>query len=103
MVRKSIHGTLTKIRRINSEKQYSELGLITTREQLVSFQREYLEKLLLHAYKNVPYYHRTLGSRSVIKNSKVNLSKFSEIPILTKEIVRSHHKDLVSKDYTARR
>lgn len=62
-----------------------------------------LERLLLHAYRNVPYYHRILEQSGVITDGTVKLEKFSQIPILTKEILRKEAAGLYSKDYKKRR
>ena len=35
----------------------------------------------------------------LVNNEKVDLSRFHEIPILTKELLRKHQKELISKDY----
>ncbi|MFH1586201.1 MAG: hypothetical protein ABIB79_05525, partial [archaeon] len=67
------------------------------------YQKQKLEKLLLHAYENAPYYHRVLGEAKVVVNGEVNLENFSKIPILTKEIIRKEGKNLYSKDYEKRR
>lgn len=63
----------------------------------------YLTKLLLHAYQNVPYYTEILEGIGIVKNDNVDLCKFGEIPILTKETIREHQKRLISKDYITRK
>lgn len=66
------------------------------------YQKTKLEKLLLHAHKNVPYYNKVLEKSKVVINGKVNLNNFDNIPILTKEIIRKEGKNLYSKDYKKR-
>ena len=62
-------------------------------------QKEKLKQILLYAYRNCPYYRKILGDVEVIRNDdKVNLSNFSMIPILSKEIIRTHFEDLKSND-----
>lgn len=62
-------------------------------------QKEKLKQILLYAYRNCPYYRKILGDVEVIKNDdKVNLSNFSMIPILSKEIIRTNFEDLKSND-----
>ena len=63
----------------------------------------YLIRLLRHAHDNAPYYTEILGRAGVVNSKEVNLSRFSEIPMLTKEIIRKHFDRLVSKDYTHRK
>ena len=68
--------------------------------ELEVFQDNNLKKLLLHSYKNVPYYHRILREHDVIDEKEgVNLDNFDRIPILTKDIIRREGENLYSKDY----
>jgi len=71
-------------------------------EQLQQLQNEKLKRLLLHAYENVPYYHRILHESDVVKNGKVFLENFHKIPPLTKTIIRSEGQNLYSADYKKR-
>ena len=71
-------------------------------EQLQRLQNEKLERLLLHTYENIPYYHRVLQEADVIANNKVFLENFHKIPPLTKEIIRSEGENLHSDDYKKR-
>lgn len=71
----------------------------SSKREIRKYQKEKLKKLLSHAYKNVPYYHRVLAESGVItKSGKINLKKFPNIPILTKEIIRREGKNLYSHD-----
>jgi len=72
-------------------------------EKIKKYQEEKLKKLLLHAYRNVPYYHKILSKVEVIKNGKAYLENFQNIPILTKEIIRKKGENLYSKDYKKRK
>lgn len=72
--------------------------------ELKVFQEDKLKKLLLHSYKNVPYYHRILRENDVIDGKeKVNLDNFDRIPTLTKDIIRREGENLYSKDYKKRK
>jgi phenylacetate-CoA ligase len=73
-----------------------------TSERLRQLQDEKLEKLLLHAYSNVPYYGRILPETGVIKNGRVFLENFGNIPVLTKDIIRREGENLYSKDHKQR-
>ncbi len=73
------------------------------RQELDEVRWRKLEKLLIHAYKNVPYYHRVLENCGAIGPGKVNLEKFSEIPVLTKGIIRKEGQNLYSRDYKSRK
>lgn len=72
-------------------------------DKLLRFQETNLQNLLQHAYRHVPYYHRLLREIKMVNNGFVDLSRFTEIPILTKELIRKHHQELISKDYTTRK
>lgn len=65
-----------------------------TKEELKNLQKEKLRKLLLYSYENIPYYREVLPESGVIKDGKVYLESFSNIPILTKDILRTRFKDL---------
>lgn len=103
MVKDYLQHLLRKARGTDFQKQYAEIKSIVNKDKLGSFQEKYFQGLLLHAYRNIPYYQSILNEIGIIKNGKVDLSKFSEIPILTKEIIREHREELVSRDYTSRR
>jgi len=66
-------------------------------------QKKRLKKLLIHCYENVPYYHDVLVESGVMVGNEVDLTKFSNIPVLTKEIIREHFEDLKSKDTDERK
>ncbi|MBN2182689.1 MAG: phenylacetate--CoA ligase family protein [Sedimentisphaerales bacterium] len=74
-----------------------------SREQIEELKNTKLEKLLLHAYNNVPYYHKLLPECDVVKDGKVMLDNFSRIPLLTKEIIRTQSENLYSSDYKNRK
>lgn len=76
------------------------------KEDLLSLQEDRLKRLLQHAYTNVPYYRRTLDETSLMRNNCDGLldeNNFSKFPFLTKEILRIHHSDLISKDIRKRK
>ncbi|MFC1964854.1 phenylacetate--CoA ligase family protein [Chloroflexota bacterium] len=77
-------------------KEYHQLKLVNSPDT-------YLRKLLLHAYHNVPYYTEILEETGIVKNDEVDLSRFCEMPILTKEIIREQQEHLVSRDNKNRR
>lgn len=98
-----VRGIIQKIKGTDAKKEYQEIKNIVNRESLLKFQQKYLEKLILYSYENVPYYKNIFDEINLIVNEKVNLKRFSEIPILTKDILRKHQKELISKDYMSRR
>jgi phenylacetate-CoA ligase len=75
-----------------------------SKKELKKYQEEKLKKLILHAYHNVPYYHKILKKVGVINNQeKVVLKNFNKIPILSKEIIRKEGENLYSKDHLKRK
>lgn len=101
MLKKNINSIISKIRGTNFEDQYLKIKRIHSKDDLIEFKQCYLKRLLLHASKHVPYYHRLLKNDNVVNGEIVDLSKFDKIPILTKEIMRSE--ELISDDYLTRK
>jgi len=98
-------NALAKIRENGCwSKEFTETKAISSAQQLASFQEECVTNLLIHANCNVPYYTKILNEIGIIKNAtKVDLSKFDQIPILTKEMIREQQQALVSTEYTTRK
>jgi phenylacetate-CoA ligase len=65
---------------------------VETRE----LQSRRLEKLLLHAYRTVPYYARTLEQSGVIRDGVVRLGLFGRIPPLERAQIQDRDPQLVS-------
>jgi len=103
MIKKQILHFISKLRGNDFDREYLEIRNITNRDELLKFQERYLKSLLLHAYKNIPYYRSILEEINMIKDETVDLSKFNQIPILTKKMMREHSEELVSKDYKTRK
>ena len=72
-------------------------------DKLKEIQEDILTELLLYSYNNVPYYTCILKKANVVVNKKVNLDQFSNIPILTKDIIREHFNDLKCRDLDKRK
>ena len=98
-----ILNTLTKIKGNSIEKEYKEITEIKNADDLSKYQEKQLQHLLYHAYQNVPFYHDIFEKIKIINDNKINLSKFHEIPILTKELLIKHQKELISKDHQKRK
>lgn len=93
-----------KLRKIRSRYNFeNKIFYVNTKDELNKICEKYLINLLLHAYHNVPYYSQIFDEIGLIRKNKVDLSRFSEIPILTKNTIRKHHSELISKDCNARR
>jgi len=83
---------LKEIERINN----------SSKKEIEEYQKNKLERILLHAWRNVPYYTKVLTKAKVVVEGKVFLENFDKIPILTKDIIRKEGKNLYSKDYKTR-
>lgn len=83
------------------KKEFLEIKSLFTEGNLLEFQEKNLNKLLLHAYNNVPYYHRVFKENSIVDNGIVDLSNFNNMPLLNKETIGKE--ELISKDHTMRK
>lgn len=52
-------------------------------------QRHLLRRLLLHAWRETDYYREVLSDCRAVRNGKVDLERFDEIPVLTKDLLQS--------------
>ncbi|MFA6583648.1 MAG: hypothetical protein WCS77_05060, partial [Elusimicrobiaceae bacterium] len=75
-------------------KKFSRMS----RAEIKAVQRERLEKLLVYAWENVPYYRTILESCAVVSDGKVNLDRFASIPVLTKDIIRAQGEAMYSTE-----
>lgn len=101
-MKERIYTLILQLNGNDSRHEYKEIAQIQNSDDLKKFQEKHLTELLLHTYRNVPYYQKIFDTIGIIENEKVNLSKFEEIPILTKKTLREHLKDLTSLEYTNR-
>jgi len=71
-------------------------------DQARKHQAQKLKRLLSHAYEHVPYYRDVLREAGVVQNEIVDLSRFSQIPLLDKETLRTESDRLRSGDLNER-
>jgi phenylacetate-CoA ligase len=102
-MKETIYTLILHLKGIYFKQEYKEIKKIKNINDLKTFQEKYLKKLILHVYKNVPYYRGIFEKINIINNDDVDLSKFHDIPILTKKNVNEHLKDLTSSDYNTRK
>ncbi|MPZ76517.1 MAG: hypothetical protein GEU77_08325 [Deltaproteobacteria bacterium] len=67
-----------------------------SREQLENFRDEKLKALITHCYENVPFYRRAMEKHRLTPGDIRRSEDLAKLPILTKEAVRSHSKELCS-------
>ena len=58
-------------------------------EKIRAVQQERLAQLLHHAWSQTDYYREILERCGAVRNGKVNLDRYEDIPFLTKDIIRS--------------
>jgi phenylacetate-CoA ligase len=84
------------------QKEYTDISGLSDTETLNNFITQKRNNLLLHADNHTRYYHKIFRDIDLIQDNKINLSRFEEIPILTKEIIRKNQQDLVSDEIQSR-
>jgi phenylacetate-CoA ligase len=89
----------------NYRKQYKFLKRSQwwTREQHEEYQKQQINKLLTHAYKNVPYYTKVFDEMGIKPEDIKSFGDIKRLPYLTKDIVRNNLKDLVARNYNPKR
>ncbi len=63
------------------------------------YQRQELRRLMIHVYEHVPYYRRIFDERKLTPSDIREAADLQKLPILTKEIVRTHFKELIAQNY----
>ncbi len=67
-----------------------------------STQAQQLKQLLIHAARSVPYYEDLLRQAGVVDGDHVDLTRFSQIPELTRDHLHNEFERLKSRDYSTR-
>lgn len=90
-----MHGTntLLKYARLKSSQWWSP-------EKIRKLQVKKLRRLLSHAYATVPYYRRRFDDAAITPSDVEKPEDIEQIPLLTKEEVRHHKEDLVSRAFS---
>lgn len=69
------------------------------RDQLEEYQLSQLNKLLNHAYTNVPYYKRVFDERGLKTKDIQDFKDLENLPFLTRDIIKKNINDLKSRNY----
>lgn len=69
-------------------------------DQLEEYQLQQLNKLVIHAYQNVPYYERVFNEIGLKPKDIQDLKDLEQLPFLTRDIVRENLKDLCSRSHS---
>jgi len=67
-----------------------------TQEKLEEYQMFQLQKLLNHAYKNVPYYRRIFDKLGLKPKDIQSIDDFRQLPLLSKSDIMNQEQDFVS-------
>jgi phenylacetate-CoA ligase len=69
-----------------------------SREEVLDLQEQQLKKLLIHCYKNVPYYNKILEDLGInpIVSRVSSFELLKKLPILTKDEFRKHLNEFIS-------
>jgi len=67
--------------------------------EIIQKQKGLLKDILLYSYNYIPYYKKIFDEISLISNGKIQLDKFKQIPILTKDIIRNNFNDLLASNW----
>lgn len=73
-----------------------------SKERLENYQLKQLEKLLNHAYKNVPYYRKIFDERGLKPKNIQCFDDLRKLPYLTKDIFKQHFGQLIAKNLKLR-
>jgi len=69
-----------------------------SREKLQEYQMHQLEKLLKHAYENVPYYRKVFDEEGLKPKDIQDFKDLGKFPYLTKDIVGENLDDLIARN-----
>lgn len=67
-------------------------------EQIHQYRLDKLNKLLHHAYNNVPYYQKLFNDLKLKPSDIQSFNDLKKLPILTKDIARRENENLISKN-----
>ncbi len=56
-----------------------------------------LKKQLIHSYLNIPYYKKTFDEAGVHPEKLKTINDLASYPVITKDIVRFHHSELINQ------
>jgi phenylacetate-CoA ligase len=73
------------------------------RAQLLAYRDEKLRRLVTHCYHNVPYYRWKMREAGVSPQDINGAQDLAKLPLLTKQDVRMHAKDLLASDVAQNR
>ncbi len=82
---------------IKSHHDFLQKSQYWSSEERRRWTQERLDQILRYAVKNVPYYKRTLSPFEPYFNEMIDNLDLRSLPIITKDIIRKHYKELISE------
>lgn len=92
-----------KGRNLTGEFDYLMSTQWLSEKELFNLQSIKLQKLVRHCYNNVPYYTCLFNSLRLKPDDIQSRYDLYKIPILTKQIIKDHYDELISKDVNTRK
>ena len=83
-----LHSTIKNLETLN-KTQWLPLS------EIERFQYQRLQRLLIYAYENIPYYHTVFKTRGLHPTDIKNTADLQKLPILTKDIIRKQLSELI--------
>lgn len=89
---------------IKQDSLYTTYNVLTksqywSKDEIEAYQVTTLKKLMVDAYCNVPYYKHLFDVNNIDPYRVTSLSVLDKLPLLTKELIREHRKEMLSKRY----
>ena len=79
--------------------RYFEKSQYWPRQQLLDYQWQKLTVMLRHAYDTCPFYRRLYDEHGVTPDSVRDFSDLTRLPVLTRDDIVKHGKELISSKY----
>lgn len=73
------------------------------REVVLDQQWQQLRRLVRHAYHQVPFYQQRMDQAGLHPDHLSSPDEYRRLPVLTRDELRTHHKDLVARDFPRNR
>lgn len=70
-----------------------------TKEQIEEYQTIQLQKLIKHAYKNVPYYTKSFDEKGIKPRDVQSIGDINRIPYITKKDIQRNYQQLKARNY----
>lgn len=88
--------TLVFLKELDSNQWLSE-------EEILENQWKRLQRVLIHAYENVPYYRRVFNEQGLHPDHIKTQNDFNRVPFLTKKDIRDNQDTLIAENFSKRR